>query len=180
MKPTCCHGVLMEINGLGALLRGPPGCGKSELGLELLRRGHRLVADDIVLVGRRGEVIFGEAPEETRGLIAVRGLGIINVEEMFGHGSVRKSKSIDLVIDHRPTPTRRVMEDFLGHEPLWTTIEAVSIPTLVLTGDPGSGAKPTRTECLVRHFALRTLGARVTTEEVSSSRRGGGRIETCD
>jgi len=180
MKPICCHGVLMEINGFGALLQGPPSSGKSELALELLRRGHRLVADDVVLVSRRGETLVGTAPTETHGRIAVRGLGILVVDEIFGQGSLRESQRIELIIDRRPPPGRAETDALIGHDLRWTHLAEIPVPTLVLTGEPGAASLPTRTECLVRHFALHGADMSATSRRRSTAHSHGEHGAACD
>jgi HPr kinase/phosphorylase len=93
------HGDLLDIYAIGVLILGDSGSGKSEGALELVHRGHRLVADDVVEIYRvRNEDLIGEAPEEVRGLMEVRGLGLISIEQLFGVVAVRDSKPIDLVV----------------------------------------------------------------------------------
>jgi HPr kinase/phosphorylase len=93
------HGVLMDILGLGVLLVGESGIGKSECALDLIQRGHRLVADDAVEVRRRAEsVVIGTCPELTRHHMEIRGIGVINLREMFGVASTRASKRVELVV----------------------------------------------------------------------------------
>lgn len=117
------HGDLLDIFAIGVLLLGESGLGKSECALELVHRGHRLVADDVVEIFRvRGEDLIGSAPEELRGLMEVRGLGLISIEQLFGSVSVRDSKPIDLVIRLVPGSTLHLerlglaesTEEFLG------------------------------------------------------------------
>ena len=96
------HGVLMDILGLGVLIIGDSGIGKSECALDLVVRGHRLVADDTVEVRRRGETaVIGTCPELTRHHMEVRGLGVINIRDLFGVASTRTSKRIELVVQAR-------------------------------------------------------------------------------
>lgn len=91
------HGVLMDILGLGVLIVGESGIGKSECALDLVVRDHRLVADDTVEVRRRGETaVVGTYPELTRHHMEVRGLGVINIRDLFGIGSTRASKRVEL------------------------------------------------------------------------------------
>jgi len=93
------HGVLMDILGLGVLIVGESGIGKSESALDLVVRGHRLVADDVVELRRRGETaVIGTCPELTRHHMEVRGLGVINIRDLFGVASTRASKRIELVV----------------------------------------------------------------------------------
>ncbi len=95
------HGVLLGMYEIGVLLRGDSGIGKSECALELIARGHRLVADDAVLVKRIGENLEGFSPELTREHLEIRGLGIINVRDLFGVSAVANSKKIELCIEFK-------------------------------------------------------------------------------
>jgi HPr kinase/phosphorylase len=92
------HGVLMDIYGLGVLLLGDSGVGKSECALDLVDRGHRLVSDDVVEIRRRGDVLIGTGPELTRYHMELRGVGIVNVKDLFGVASVRMTKFVEYVI----------------------------------------------------------------------------------
>ncbi|MBE6989361.1 MAG: HPr(Ser) kinase/phosphatase [Ruminococcaceae bacterium] len=92
------HGVLMNIYGQGVLLLGDSGIGKSETAIELLKRGHRLVADDAVEIRRVSDSLYGAAPEIIRHYIEIRGVGLIDVQQLFGMGAVQFETEIDLVI----------------------------------------------------------------------------------
>ena len=93
------HGVLMDVFGIGVMITGESGVGKSEAALELVKRGHRLVADDVVEICKVSDVrLVGESPEMVRHFMEIRGVGIINVKNMYGVGAVINSKSIDMVI----------------------------------------------------------------------------------
>lgn len=93
------HGVLVDVYGIGVLIRGESGIGKSEAALELVKRGHRLVADDVVEIRKvSDETLVGTAPEVTRHFIELRGIGIIDVKALFGVQSVKKTHNIDMVI----------------------------------------------------------------------------------
>ena len=92
------HGVLMNIYGQGVLILGDSGIGKSETAIELLKRGHRLVADDAVEIRRISNNLFGTAPELIRHYIEIRGVGVIDVQQLFGMGAVQFDTEIDLVI----------------------------------------------------------------------------------
>ncbi len=94
------HGVLVDVYGVGVLITGESGIGKSEAALELIKRGHRLVSDDVVEIRKVSEeTLIGTAPEITKHLIELRGIGIIDVKALFGVSSVRNSQNIDLVIE---------------------------------------------------------------------------------
>ena len=93
------HGVLVDIYGVGVLIMGESGVGKSEAALELIKRGHRLVTDDVVEIRRvSDDTLVGKAPDITKNLIELRGIGIVDVKTMFGVQSVRETQTIDLVI----------------------------------------------------------------------------------
>ena len=102
------HGVLLDILGLGVLIVGESGIGKSECALDLVVRGHRLVADDTVEVRRRAEtILIGTCPDLTRHHMEIRGLGIINIQDLFGIAATRTSKRIELVVQLERWETRR-------------------------------------------------------------------------
>lgn len=95
---TTLHGVLLEVFGVGVLITGESGVGKSECALELIKRGHLLVADDVVDIARVGHRLRGEAPEIVRELMELRGIGLVNIKSIFGIGAVLRRKTIDMVI----------------------------------------------------------------------------------
>ncbi len=131
------HGVLLDIYGLGVLLTGDSGIGKSETALELVKRGHRLVADDAVIVKRISENrLIGEAPEFISHMMEIRGVGIINVELMYGISAVIDSKSIDLVV-HMEYWDKDKNYDRLGMEQDRQEILGVSVPLLTIPIRPG-------------------------------------------
>jgi HPr kinase/phosphorylase len=101
LAPTkTVHGVLVDVLGIGILITGKSGIGKSECALELVSRGYRLVADDVVLVNRRfPSTLFGTSSDVTRYYIEVRGLGILNVRELFGITAIREKKQMDIVVE---------------------------------------------------------------------------------
>jgi HPr kinase/phosphorylase len=96
---TTVHGVVVDIYGVGSLIVGRPGVGKSETALELVERGHRLVADDVVLIKRRRDTLYARSSPTIGHHMEIRGLGIIDIKDVFGVGSVRETKRIDLVIE---------------------------------------------------------------------------------
>ncbi len=133
---TSVHGVLLDIFGVGVLIKGKSGVGKSECALELIVRGHRLVADDVVkLKLRSAEVIIGSSPELSRYLIEIRGLGILNVKELFGITSVRYRKRVELMVN---------LEEWWGHSherlglvKQTVNLLAVDIPLVNIPVGPG-------------------------------------------
>ena len=131
------HGVLVEVYGVGILITGESGVGKSESALELVKRGHRLVADDVVDIRRVSERrLVGEAPQMLRHLMEIRGIGIIDIPNMFGIGSVLPSKSIDLVV-HLENWQPGKEYDRLGLEEEYTEILNVKVPSILLPIRPG-------------------------------------------
>jgi len=98
---THLHGVLVDVYGLGLLITGESGIGKSECALDLIDRGHRLVADDVVEIKRVADALVGSSPELTRFHMEVRGLGIININDLYGVSSIRATKRAELVVELR-------------------------------------------------------------------------------
>lgn len=134
---TTMHAVLLDIYGLGILITGDSGIGKSEAALELVKRGHRLVADDAVIVKKISENrLIGEAPENIRHMMEIRGVGIINVELMYGISAVIESKSIDLVV-HLEFWDKNKDYDRLGMDGDRQEILGVSVPLLTVPVHPG-------------------------------------------
>ncbi|HPC83918.1 MAG TPA: HPr(Ser) kinase/phosphatase [Thermoanaerobaculaceae bacterium] len=130
------HGDLLDVFAIGVLLLGESGSGKSECALELVHRGHRLVADDVVEVCRlRNDELFGQAPEAVRGLMEVRGLGLISIEQLFGVVAVRDTKPIDLVINLVPGQNGHLERLGLGE----STAEILGVrrPSLTFPVAPG-------------------------------------------
>ena len=131
------HGVLVEVYGEGILLMGDSGIGKSEAAVELLKRGHRLIADDAVEIRKLGpNQLIGTAPELIRDYIELRGIGIINVAKLFGMGAVRTENEINLVVNIVPWNTHQIY-DRLGLEDQYTEILGVKIPENTIPITPG-------------------------------------------
>ena len=131
------HGVLMEIYGEGVLLIGESGIGKSEAAVELLKRGHRLIADDAVEIRKiSGNTLLGTAPELIRNYIELRGIGIVNVAKLFGMGAVKSENKIDLVVNIVPWNTHEVY-DRLGLEDQHMDILGVKVPLYTIPITPG-------------------------------------------
>ena len=131
------HGVLVEVSGEGVLIVGDSGVGKSESAVELIKRGHRLVADDAVEIRRvSNKTLVGQAPDNIRHYIEVRGVGIINARELFGMGAVKPTEKIDMVIRLEPWDTEKVY-DRLGLEEDYINILGISVPATVVPVKPG-------------------------------------------
>src|SRR5438034_1803307 len=134
---TMMHAVLIDVLGLGVLIAGESGIGKSECALDLIVRGHRLVADDTVEVRRRQEtILIGTCTELTRHHMELRGLGVINVKELFGIASTRSSKRVELVVQlERWVPTREY--ERLGLDDVFHEILGLRVPLLKMPVAPG-------------------------------------------
>lgn len=131
------HGVLMEVYGEGILLTGESGMGKSETAVELLKRGHRLIADDAVEIRKiSGNTLVGSAPAVVRNFVELRGIGIINVARLFGMGAVKTENQIDLVVDIVKWNSHDHY-DRLGMDVQYTEILGVKIPTNTIPITPG-------------------------------------------
>jgi HPr kinase/phosphorylase len=134
---TTMHGVLLEIYGIGCLMMGKSGIGKSELALDLVQRGHPLIADDVVAIRRRGaETLYGQGHALMRHHIEIRGLGILNIKDMFGVSAVRERKRLDMVaelVEWRPDEEY----DRLGLDDRRFTILDVELPLITVPVRPG-------------------------------------------
>lgn len=131
------HGVLVEVYGEGVLLLGESGVGKSETAIELIKRGHRLIADDAVEIKKvTARSLMGSAPELIRHYIELRGIGVIDVRRLFGMSAVKEEQEINLVINLEPWKDG-MLYDRLGLENLYTTILDVQVPTLTIPVKPG-------------------------------------------
>ncbi len=130
------HGVLIDILGLGVLLLGESGIGKSECALDLVVRGHRLVADDAVEVTRRGSVLVGSSPALTRHHMEVRGLGIMNVQDLFGVASTRHSMQVEFIVRLVRWDSHTEYER-LGLDEATEPLLAVPVPVVTLPVGPG-------------------------------------------
>lgn len=131
------HGVLVEVYGEGVLLLGESGVGKSETAVELVKRGHRLVADDAVEIKRVSDItLVGSAPENIRHFVELRGIGIIDVKKIFGMGAVRDSEKIDLIINLEAWQSGKAYER-LGLVEEITTVLDIDIPSHTIPVHPG-------------------------------------------
>ena len=131
------HGVLVEVYGEGILITGDSGVGKSETAIELIKRGHRLIADDAVELRRvSAKAIVGTAPDILKYYIELRGIGIVDVRRLFGMGSVKETEKVDMIIHLEPWVQGK-MYDRLGLDNDFTDIMGIQIPTTTIPVKPG-------------------------------------------
>lgn len=131
------HGVLVEVYGEGLLILGESGVGKSETAIELVKRGHRLIADDAVEIRKvSGKTLVGCSPENIRHFIELRGIGIINVRRIFGMGAVKQTEKIDMVINMEPWDSQKVY-DRMGIDGETMSILDITVPSLTIPVKPG-------------------------------------------
>ncbi len=163
------HGALVEVLGVGVLLVGPSGIGKSECALELVRRGHHLIADDVVRLERRGDRLIGCAPEVIRHSMEIRGIGLLHVPDLYGPDAVRDEWVVDLVCrleewrdgsEFERVGLRRPREDWAG----------VALPALCLPARP-AGSMATLVEVAARDPELRLRGERTGAERIDERLR---------
>jgi HPr kinase/phosphorylase len=151
------HGVLMDILGLGVFITGESGIGKSECALDLVVRGHRLVADDTVEIRCRGQsILIGTCPEMTRHHIEIRGIGLINVTELFGVSATRSSKRVELAVDLERWDAGRDY-DRLGLDVATIEMLGVTLPLVTMPVGPGRNVAML-VEVAARNQILRTRG----------------------
>ena len=131
------HGVLVEVYGEGILILGDSGIGKSETAIELVKRGHRLIADDAVIIKKVSAItLVGEAPKLIKHYIELRGIGIVDVRRIFGMGSVKESEKIDLVINFENWEQNKMYDRF-GLDTEYTEILGIKIPSITVPVKPG-------------------------------------------
>ncbi|MCC0566507.1 HPr(Ser) kinase/phosphatase [Brevibacillus borstelensis] len=154
---TTIHGVLTDIYGVGVLIMGSSGIGKSEAALELVKRGHRLVADDAVEIRQtQGEQLVGSAPELIQHLLEIRGVGIINVMTMFGAGAVRNVKNIAMVVQLELWEPHKQYER-LGLDEETIKIMDTEIPIITVPVRPGRNLAVI-IEVAAMNFRLKRMG----------------------
>ncbi len=154
---TSIHGTFIDIQGIGTLIRGDSGIGKSECALALIDKGHSLVADDYVnCVKVNDHKVLGRANELSRGYMECRGIGIINVAELFGIKCVRLEKSIDIIVSFIEWQ-KGVVEDRTGLETKYFDILGIPIPHFIIPVRPGRDMARL-VEVAARVHALRTMG----------------------
>ncbi len=150
------HGVLMDISGVGILITGHSGVGKSETAMELIKRGHRLVADDSVIIKRVADSLVGTSPEMIRYFMELRGIGIINIKNMYGSGSILNEKEIELVMELENWEEGKVY-DRLGEGTLYETILGVKVMKHIVPVKPGRNLSII-IEVAARNFRLKSMG----------------------
>ena len=161
------HGVLMEVFGVGILLTGESGVGKSETAMELIKRGHRLIADDNVILKEIANELYGTSPDIIRYFMELRGVGIINVKSMYGSGSVLDEKKVQLVIrmEHWQQGKRY---DRIGDEQQSEEYLNVEIPKLIIPVSPGRNLAII-IEVAARNYRLKSMGYDASEELITRS-----------
>lgn len=131
------HGVMVEVYGEGILILGESGVGKSETAIELVKRGHRLIADDVVEIRRVSDTtLLGTAPDIIRHFVEIRGIGILDVKNLYGMGSVKVQETVNLVI-HLEIWDKNKNYDRLGLDDEYTDILGIKVPSLTIPVRPG-------------------------------------------
>ena len=130
------HGGLLEVFGMGILILGKSSIGKSETALELIGRGHRLVADDAVDIRKIDNKLYGESPENIRHFLEIRGLGILDIQRLYGVGAIKKSTEIDFIIELENWKDDKEY-DRLGLDDKYKTILGMELPYIVIPVKPG-------------------------------------------
>jgi HPr kinase/phosphorylase len=161
------HGVLMEVFGVGILLTGKSGVGKSETAMELIKRGHRLIADDSVIIKEIANELYGSAPDIIRYFMELRGIGIINVKSMYGSGSVLDEKKIQLVIQLENWQQGKEY-DRVGDEMSTTSYFGIKVPKLTIPVSPGRNLAII-IEVAARNFRLQSMGYDASEELITRS-----------
>jgi HPr kinase/phosphorylase len=161
------HSVLMDVFGLGVLITGDSGIGKSECALDLIDRGHRLVADDVVEIKKMGDTLYGSSPDLTRYHMELRGLGVINIKDLYGVSAIRLSKRLELVVNLERWESGREY-DRLGLSAESMEILGLPVPLVRMPVAPGRNVAllvevASRNQLLKErgYDAARTLAARV-------------------
>ena len=137
-QETLIHGVFLNIYGKGVIIKGDSGIGKSEIALELIKRGHLLVADDAVELSHLGQSIIGRSPEVLRNLLEIRGIGVIDVSKMFGISSVLDKEKVELIIQlDRWVPSREYTRVGVEENEAVEDILGIKIPKVVVPVSSG-------------------------------------------
>ncbi|MBR7101201.1 MAG: HPr(Ser) kinase/phosphatase [Clostridia bacterium] len=151
------HGVLVEVYGEGILITGDSGIGKSETAIELIKRGHRLIADDAVEISRVSDItLVGRAPEIIKHYMELRGIGIIDIKRIYGTGAVKDSEKIELVVKFEPWIEGK-MYDRMGIENEYQEILGIKIPSITIPVRPGRNLAVIL-EIAAMNFRLKKMG----------------------
>lgn len=150
------HGVLVEVYGLGILITGQSGVGKSETALELIKRGHRLVADDVVEIRKIEGELRGQSPEVVRYFMEIRGIGILDIERLYGVGAIKREEFIDLVIELEFWDEEKEY-DRLGLDEVYTELLGKRVPKLTIPVRPGRNTSMI-VEVAARNLRQKMLG----------------------
>ena len=157
LAPTIArHGGLIDVYGVGVFLTGESGIGKSETALELLKRGHRMIADDVVEIRKISDnVLIGRSPDVIRHLMEIRGIGLVDVSVLYGMGAVMESKTITLCIHLVAGDVKDI--DRLGVNTEYTTLLGVDVPKITIPVRPGRNLAII-IEVAAMNFRLKSLG----------------------
>ncbi len=160
---TTVHGVLMDVIGVGVLIVGRPGIGKSESALELITRGHRLIVDDVTYIKKMGAIdLYGESPEMIKNLLEIRGIGIVDIGRLFGVSSVREKKRIDLVVELLDWNEKEEY-DRIGFREDKYRLLSIDVPLVRIPISPGRNAS-TIIELACRNYILKKQGINTAVE----------------
>jgi len=155
---TTRHGVFMDILGLGVLLTGESGLGKSELGLELISRGHGLVADDAVDIHRISQTsLEGRCPKLLQNLLEVRGIGLLDIKAIFGETAVRRKMKVQLIVHLVRKETMERDHERLPYEPMFEPILEIPVRKVIIAVDAGRNLA-VLVEAAVRNTVLQLRG----------------------
>ncbi|MFW6238953.1 MAG: HPr(Ser) kinase/phosphatase [Halanaerobiales bacterium] len=164
------HGVLVDIYGIGVLILGESGIGKSETAIELVKRGHRLVADDVITVRKIGEEeLVGRSPEETRYFLELRGIGIINVRSLFGAGAVKYQSRIDMIVELEMWDEDKTYER-VGIDSRETEFLGIRVPEVVIPVKRGRNLAMVL-EVAAMNFRLKSMGYNAARDFVERTRK---------
>ena len=163
------HGVFMEIMAMGVLITGPSGIGKSELALELITRGHRLVADDAPQFSRVApDIINGSCPKTLRDYLEIRGMGIINIRKLYGDSAIKENKYLRLIARLEPMSKKQLLKlDRLEGSQHSRSIMGINIPEITLPVAPGRNLA-ILLECAARNHSLVMSGYNATEEFINN------------
>lgn len=153
---TRMHGVLVEVYGVGVLITGKSGVGKSETALDLVIRGHRLISDDIVIIKKIEDLLQGRSPEITKHFMEIRGLGILDIERLYGVGSVKNDEFIEMIVELEIWDESKEY-DRIGLDESYTEILGIPISTSLIPVRPGRNVAMI-IEVAARNFRQKILG----------------------